>query len=87
MNGSMDSDITKADEAERYVNKLLLNLNVCSFPDTAEAKGAIRLAVAMNFFTLDQGTALANQADAIAKNRRQELRLEAHRRHVARGGK
>jgi len=84
MNGWMDSDITKADEAERYVNKLLLNLAVSDFPETDPVKGAIRMAVHMEFFSMDQGVALCNQADSLAKGRREQLRHEAYKRHQKR---
>lgn len=84
LNGWMDSDIKKADEAERYVNKLLLNLAVSDFPEVESVKGAIRMAVAMEFFSLEQGVLLANQADELARGRREQLRTEAHKRHQAR---
>lgn len=85
MNGSMDSDITKADEAERYVSGLLANLSVSDFPDVEPVKGAIRMAVHMQFFSFEQGVLLMGQADSIARARRQEIRLEGFKRHQARG--
>lgn len=84
MNGWLDSEIKKADDAEKEISRLLANLAVSDFPEVDPVKGAIRFAVHMEFFSMDRGVSLCQQADALAKGRREQLRHEAYIRHQKR---